>query len=479
VKPRILIAGAGETGSYLAHRLCENWEVVVVDPDAAALESRHLFGCHALHQGDATSALVLRKAGAEEAHAVVACTGKDEVNLEVMRLARDELRVDNLYSVMESFALEKTYARARVDAVDRSQACAVLLESRIEGRKVATSIGLGEGEIQEVEVLANSSVIGQRLADLRPRRWLVGAVYREGELIVPHGDTVIQEGDRVVIVGEPDILSAMATHIGQGESEFPLHYGCNLVLADVRLMTGAVDEIKYLFENTEARALRTVFGKGAVVTAVRVEDGGVPLVKPFDEAGIPSKQLEVSADSPAQLAAQLEASDMGMLLLWPQDLPWLCRVGLRRSWTVKLLDHLRSPVLICRGTFPYARVLLVLAEPDLPSSTTQLAIDLCRKVGGRLHLGVVHQPELVVGAQLREEMEEKRRQVENLASMYHVDVELLVMEGNPIEQVVARSEDFDALVLPYKRGRTSSLTRPDVAQNLMHRAACSTLVMPF
>ncbi len=157
MKPCILIAGAGETGAYLARRLSENWEVVVVDPDAAALENDLLAACQTRHRGDATSALVLRKAGAAEAHAVVACTGSDEVNLEVCRLARQELSVENRYAVMESLEREATYLEVGVDAVDRSQASAVLLESRIEGRKVATSIGLGEGEIQ-VEVVADRDV---------------------------------------------------------------------------------------------------------------------------------------------------------------------------------------------------------------------------------------------------------------------------------------------------------------------------------
>ena len=63
--------------------------------------------------------------------------------------------------------------------------------------------------------------------------------------------------------------------------------------------------------------------------------------------------------------------------------------------------------------------------------------------------------------------------------MYHVEVEEVIMEGNPIEQVVTRSKQYGVLVTAYKRGRASSLTRPDVAQNLLHRAHCSTLVMPF
>jgi len=46
---------------------------------------------------------------------------------------------------------------------------------------------------------------------------------------VPHGDTVIQKGDRVVVIGDPAILPSIATHIGSGESEFPRHYGSNIV----------------------------------------------------------------------------------------------------------------------------------------------------------------------------------------------------------------------------------------------------------
>ncbi|MBM4321724.1 MAG: hypothetical protein FJ125_17755 [Deltaproteobacteria bacterium] len=95
MKPRIMLAGLGETGFMLATRLCANWEVIGIDPAGPALErlSGHTCGNGPvnlrLHQGDATSALVLRKAGLEGTHTAVACTGSDEVNLEVFRLARE------------------------------------------------------------------------------------------------------------------------------------------------------------------------------------------------------------------------------------------------------------------------------------------------------------------------------------------------------------------------------------------------------
>ena len=96
-------------------------------------------------------------------------------------------------------------------------------------------------------------------------------------------------------------------------------------------------------------------------------------------------------------------------------------------------------MLIARGSFPYDRVLLVLAELPFPTRAAQLAIDLVRMVGAELHLAVVHQPELVVGAQLREEVLERRREVEQLAGLYHVTCAVEELEGNPIEAVVSHS----------------------------------------
>lgn len=470
VRPRVLIVGGDETGAYLARRLRRNWDVVVVDLRENVLLSTLMDGSFESLQGDGTSSLVLRRAGADTAHALVAVTGTDEVNIEIIRQAKQDFGIDNLYAIRQSRGSEELYREYGVEAVDRSQACSAVLAARIERRKVATSIGLGEGEIMEVEVLANSSVIGHRLADLRPRSWLVGAVYREGDLIVPHGDTVIQKGDRVVVIGDPAILSSIATHIGSGESEFPLHYGSNIVALGNRDNLGLLKEIRYLLKSTAAREFEIIVSHSSEVEPAVLER--------CDELGLAPIISKDATDGALVLAKEFTHGDVGLLVLPPADLSLACRAGLKRSPLMKLIDHLKSPVLIGRGTFPYQTILLVLAELPFDLRAAQLAIDLARIVEGELHLAVVHQPELVVGSRMREEMEETRRQVENLAGMYHVEVNAEALEGNPIRTVVQRSQAAGVLVLPYRRRRKSFLTRPDVGQNLIHRARCSTLVMP-
>jgi hypothetical protein len=469
MKPAVLIVGAGETGAHLARRLREHWAVTVIDIDPEAREQDLLHGCEIL-AGDGTSALVLRRAGAEKARTLVATTGDDESNLEVLRVARRDFGIEELYASMASAGFEGHYRELGVEVVDRHMSCSALLEARLERRTVATNIGLGEGEIMEVEVLANSSVIGQRLADLSPRRWLVGAVYRDGQLIVPHGDTVIEEGDRVLIIGEPAVLSLIATHIGSGESEFPLHYGSKVVAMCSPGLRGLLGEINYLLESTAAQHFEVIGGPEVTLDP--------EVTRCCDTSGFALEFINTEDPSPLSLADEAARRDVGVLALEPKPLSFWCRIGLARSDTAKLIDLFSSPVLVARGTFPYRRVLLALVELPFPTSAAQLAIDLARMIEAGLTLVVVHQPELVVGSQLREEVDERRREVLRLAGLYHLPVEVEVLDGNPIEVMTTRSEDCDLMVLPYRRRRSSSLTNPDVAQNLIHRARCSVLVMP-
>ena len=62
------------------------------------------------------------------------------------------------------------------------------------------SVGDGEAEVIEAQVLATSPVAGKRLRDAGfPRNAIVGAVMSGKTVKMPTGDLVIEEGDRVVV----------------------------------------------------------------------------------------------------------------------------------------------------------------------------------------------------------------------------------------------------------------------------------------
>jgi trk system potassium uptake protein TrkA len=63
----------------------------------------------------------------------------------------------------------------------------------------------GEARLVEVTLAEDSPAAGSAIADMDvPRDATMVAVVREGHVIVPRGDTVVQAGDEVLVLVTPD-----------------------------------------------------------------------------------------------------------------------------------------------------------------------------------------------------------------------------------------------------------------------------------
>lgn len=475
MRSTVLIAGVGRTGSQLARNLCREWTVSAVDESAESLDA--LVGlCKSehvrVHRGDATSELTLRRLGVEDVSRVVACLGSDEANLVFLRLLVERFAVTRPVALVYDSERLSDYEGLDADVVERPSAAARLLGQRVQlSQRVAADVGLGRGEIMEVEVLQGSSLAGRALADLHPKRWIVGAVYRGGEIIVPHGETTLQTGDRVLIIGDPEILPSIGALIRAGEPEFPLQYGSHvMVLCDGHL-DEVIDESIYLVESTRADKLEAI--------ACRADENQLLRLAKLCEQRQIRYEFSCSKDNNKEsLLYKVERRDLGVLVRPPHKIGPLARLGWRRTRLARVIELVKSPVLISRRTFPYRNVLMALGSPALHPSSARLTMEVVRMFGARLHLAIMVLPEIVVGAEEKANVERQSRDLENLAAMHRIPVEKLVLQGNPIYEVERISKDFDLLVVPYRRKEGSFLTRPNVGLNLIHRAACSVMVMP-
>ena len=79
------------------------------------------------------------------------------------------------------------------ECIARPGVIASQIRNRIErSHQVETSLGLGRGEIREIQVLPTSPAVNVKLRDLGARKWLIAGIYRGGRFVVPDGDA----GDR-------------------------------------------------------------------------------------------------------------------------------------------------------------------------------------------------------------------------------------------------------------------------------------------
>lgn len=64
---------------------------------------------------------------------------------------------------------------------------------------------MADGTIEQIVIEENSKIIDKKLMEIKfPDNVLLGAIVREGKVIIPDGNTVIQKGDKVTLLGEKD-----------------------------------------------------------------------------------------------------------------------------------------------------------------------------------------------------------------------------------------------------------------------------------
>lgn len=202
----VLIVGAGLVGRHLAEELArDSHKVVLVEknPDVAARVAREL-GLRVV-QGDGDDPKVLEEAGARGADVFVAVTGEDEDNLVACTLAKFEFLVGRVMARVNDPKNEWMFGKdLGVDiAVNQATLMAKLLEEEMSLGNLVTLLRLREGEVALVEkpIPGGSKSIGRQITDLNlPDEAVCVAVLRQGKVLIPRADVVLQPDDRVVVL---------------------------------------------------------------------------------------------------------------------------------------------------------------------------------------------------------------------------------------------------------------------------------------
>ncbi|MFB6142703.1 MAG: cation:proton antiporter [Halorientalis sp.] len=207
---RVIIVGGGKVGRALAERLEDRGEnVVIVERDEDVVEQIRNEGFAAVW-GDGTDTEVLREAGAGNAKTIVAATGDDDANLLVVQLSDSKFDVDNVIARANNPDNVEAFEDLGVRTIDAGMATAWAIDNQIERPALAhwmTDVGR-VGDVQEVPVTAES-IVGRTVREVSqdlPENCLVALVARGEDVSVPDPEYVLEEGDRVTILGDRDAV---------------------------------------------------------------------------------------------------------------------------------------------------------------------------------------------------------------------------------------------------------------------------------
>jgi len=92
----------------------------------------------------------------------------------------------------------------------------------------AKEVGLGQGEIMEMEVPFTSSYAYKHIGSIEQTRWKIAALYRKQTLHLPQPNMMLMPNDIILAVGNPAVLQSVYKSINQDYGQFPQPYGQNL-----------------------------------------------------------------------------------------------------------------------------------------------------------------------------------------------------------------------------------------------------------
>ncbi|MHB8962213.1 MAG: potassium channel family protein [Saccharofermentanales bacterium] len=201
----ILLAGGHHDTNFLVKDLKANGhELMVVHEDSSwcqMIADKHevMAVC-----GDASDAHTLELARADRMDVVIALYELDAKNLIICELAKNQFHVNQTYAIVNDPKNAGLFKRFGVDECINTVAlfCRMIEQQAVE-ENIRKHLPTGDHPIKVYDIVLSGSApsINKKLWEIGfPPESIVACIQRDGETIIPKGNTILLAGDKAIII---------------------------------------------------------------------------------------------------------------------------------------------------------------------------------------------------------------------------------------------------------------------------------------
>ena len=220
----VIIVGGGRTGSHLASLLiAQGHEVQVVEHRAEILANvHHEVPTEIIYEGDGTDPQVLEDIDIRRAHVVAAVSSDDADNLVAASLAKRQYGVRRVIGRVNNPRNAWLFTpEFGVDvALNQANIMAKLIEEEMSLGDMMIMLKLRRGKYSLVEekIFPGARALGVAVKDLHlPPNCIISGIIRQGEIVIPRGITVLEEGDEILALVDDAARPQLERILGRPE----------------------------------------------------------------------------------------------------------------------------------------------------------------------------------------------------------------------------------------------------------------------
>jgi trk system potassium uptake protein TrkA len=214
----VTIIGGGDVGFRLAQRLDAlphiTLRIIESDPERGAMLAATLRRALVLN-GDGTDLELLESEEIGRSDVLVSVIDNDERNLFASLLGR-QLGVRRVITRVSRPRNLHLFERVGIDVALSARGAAVnALVHQIQGGRAHLLAVLEEGQATIIEIAVPAGFRSRALMEMKPPpKSIVGAILRNGDIVVPRGPDRVHAGDRLIVFAAADSVGAVRDYFG-------------------------------------------------------------------------------------------------------------------------------------------------------------------------------------------------------------------------------------------------------------------------
>lgn len=249
---RIIVAGAGAVGSYLAKMLSyENHDIVVIDPDEEKLK---LVSSHfdvLTVQGSAANPHILNEANVKRADLFISVTPTDELNILSAMISKSIgakktiARITNQEYLLSQY--KEMFLKHGIDSMispERLAAREVIGLLKQTGTTQVYDFSGGKLSLFAIKLDKHAPIINKTLIESTKLRkgydFRAVAITRNGKTIIPRGLDIFMENDLIYVITNQTGINHLLKYSGKK----PLHVKNIMILGGSRIGTRIAKELE-------------------------------------------------------------------------------------------------------------------------------------------------------------------------------------------------------------------------------------------